>query len=129
MPAAPKLSSPHLTHSSLRVCPPAQVVLFKETKFDVPLKALPFRPIEKNDEVVVCVPYTNDDGILIPEYWYGIISVLCANACWIKFYDVTALQKIAVRNRPVTQNSVRSDLRINLRKPTQAYALRRDGPH
>ena len=89
MPAAPKLSSPHLTHSSLRVCPPAQVVLFKETKFDVPLKALPFRPIEKNDEVVVCVPYTNDDGILIPEYWYGIISVLCANACWIKFYDVT----------------------------------------
>jgi hypothetical protein len=40
-----------------------------------------------------------------------------------------ALQKIAVRNRPVTQNSVRSDLRINLRKPTQANALRRDGPH
>lgn len=64
----------------------AQVALFKEQ--NLPLKALPFRQVQKDDEVVVCVPYTNDDGVLVPEYWYGIVSVACINASWIKFYDV-----------------------------------------
>ena len=70
-------------------CALLQVELFKEFKFDVPLKALPFKKIEKNDEVVVLSTYTNDEGVLVPEYWYGIVSLVCANASWIKFYDVT----------------------------------------
>ena len=70
-------------------CALLQVELFKVFKFDVPLKALPFKKIEKNDEVVVLSTYTNDEGILVPAYWYGIVSLVCANAFWIKFYDVT----------------------------------------
>ena len=71
------------------MCALLQVALFKETKVDVPLKALPYRPVEKDDAVVVCVPYTNDVGILVPDYWYGKVSLVCANAVWIKFYEVT----------------------------------------
>lgn len=59
--------------------------LFKAS--GLPLKALPFKKLEKGDEVVVCVPYTNDDGELVPEYWYGVVSLACMNASWIKFYD------------------------------------------
>ena len=37
--------------------------------------------------MVVCVPYTTDDGVLVDAYWYGIVSVAYANASWIKFYE------------------------------------------
>jgi hypothetical protein len=67
-----------------------QVALFNES--NLPFKALPFRTVQKDDEVVVCVPYTSEEpgeeGVLVDAYWYGIVSVACANACWIKFYDV-----------------------------------------
>ena len=66
------------------------MALFKEQ--NLPLKALPFRQVQKDDEVVVCVPYTSDEqgeeGVLVDAYWYGIVSVACINAFWIKFYDV-----------------------------------------
>jgi len=36
------------------------VPLFKAA--GLPLEALPFKKEEKGDEVVVCVPYTDDEG-------------------------------------------------------------------
>ena len=70
--------------------------LFKAS--GLPLKALPFKKLEKGDEVVVCVPYTNDDGKLVPEYWYGVVSLACANASWIKFYDIEDIFKETKRH-------------------------------
>lgn len=70
---------------------PPQVPLFKAS--GLPLKALPFKKTVKGDELVVCVPYTNDEGQLVPEYWYGVVSLACANASWIKFYDMEDIFK------------------------------------
>ena len=53
------------------------------------MKALPFKKVEVGSEIVICIPYMGDDGTLIPEYWYGVVSNALANASWIKFYDVT----------------------------------------
>lgn len=59
----------------------------------LPLKALPFEKLVKGDEVVVCVPYTNDEGEPVPQYWYGVVSLVCANAVWIKFYEIEDIFK------------------------------------
>ena len=48
--------------------------LFKAS--GLPLKALPYKTVEKSDEVVVVVPYTNEEGALVPEYWYGVVSAV-----------------------------------------------------
>jgi hypothetical protein len=72
------------------------VPLFKAS--GLPLEALPFKKEQKGDEVVVCVPYMDEEGKLVPEYWYGVVSLACANASWIKFYDIEDIFKETKRH-------------------------------
>lgn len=58
----------------------------------LPLKALPFEELVKGDEVVVCVPY-DDEGTPRSWYWYGVVSMACMNATWIKFYETEDIFK------------------------------------
>ena len=87
-----------LTDCQLTSAFPTQVPLFKES--GLPLKALPYKKVEKGDKIVYMIPYTNDDGVLIDEYWYGIVSMACANASWVKFYDVTDDPK---QDKPISE--------------------------
>ena len=66
----------------------SQVTLFKQC--GLPLKALPFRPIEKGAELVYRATSTDEDGVLTEEYWYGTVGLMTkTESHWIKFYDLT----------------------------------------
>ena len=71
-----------------------QIPLFKEA--GLPLSALPFTQLEKGDEVVYRIPYTNEEGALVEEFWYGVVALVCQhNQTWIKFLDLEDNSKIS----------------------------------
>jgi hypothetical protein len=62
----------------------------------LPLSALPFTELKKNDKVVYRIPYTNEDGALVEEFWYGVVTLICKhNHTWIKFLDLENDSKIS----------------------------------
>ena len=70
-----------------------QIPLFKEA--GLPLRALPFMALKKGDEVVYRIPFTNDDGVLVEEFWYGMVTLCTKQGTWIKFLDMEDGSKIS----------------------------------
>jgi len=60
-----------------RVCQRTTSSCFNEA--GLPLSALPFTELKKNDKVVYRIPYTNEDGALVEEFWYGVVTLICAS--------------------------------------------------
>jgi hypothetical protein len=77
-----------------RVCQRTTSSCFNEA--GLPLSALPFTELKKNDKVVYRIPYTNEDGALVEEFWYGVVTLICKhNHTWIKFLDLENDSKIS----------------------------------
>ena len=80
-----------------------QISLFKEA--GLPLSALPFTELKKNDKVVYRIPYTNEEGALVEEFWYGVVTLIVKdNQNWIRFLDLEDNSKVSEEKHLMDQS-------------------------